>query len=117
MSKGYRYHYHKARTEFIEWFFKNHPEQEMIDLRNVMVDDEDMIGFDDEFKWALESFDDARQVKILWHYELGEHVLKIKWEHSPWWVGQRMHFYYCVMLPLDNVEFKTPYQLAVGEEE
>ena len=86
----------------------------------MMVDVEDMIDFDDELKLALESFEDCQQVKILWHYDIGEHCLKIKWEHSPWWVGQVMHFYYCVMLPIDSTQLETPSQLIsnkLGEEQ
>ena len=78
---------------------------------------EDMHEFDDEYKFAMQSFEDCEQVKILFHYDRGEHCLKVKWEHSPWWEDQVVHFYYCVMLPIDDVEFQTPYQLAGGKEE
>ena len=116
---GYKEHYHKARQEFINWYYsKHHPEYDkMCQLRSMMMDDEEMCGWDSEFQYVMDSFDDCIQVKILWHNEIKQHTLKIKWEHSPWWNGQVLHFYYCVMLPIDNVEFKTPYQLARGEEE
>lgn len=117
MSEGYAYHYAKAREEFVDWYYESHPKQEYNQLRRMMLDPEDMVDHDDELKFALESFSECEQVKILYHYDRGDHVLKIKWEHSPWWVGQVIHFYYCVMLPIDDVQFKTPYQLAVGEEE
>ena len=83
----------------------------------MMLDSEDMIEFDDEFQFALDSFDECEQVKIIFDYTRYEHQLKIKWEHSPWWTEQVLHFYYCVLLPIDNIELKHPHELSVGEEE
>ncbi len=120
MEGGYAYHYAKAREEFIDWYYKSHPNQEYNTLRSMMLDACEMIDFDDELQFALESFDECEQVKILYHYEIHEHCLKIKWEHSPWWRDQVLHFYYCVMLPLDNIRLETPSQLIadkLGEDE
>ena len=112
---GYAHHYHKAREEFQKWFYQYHPNDGMKQLFDMIP--EDMHEFDDEYKFAMQSFEDCEQVKILFHYDRGEHCLKVKWEHSPWWEDQVVHFYYCVMLPIDDVEFQTPYQLAGGKEE
>ena len=118
MEQGYTYHYHKARNEFIDWYYKKHVDQELASFWFTNCGHiDDMLMYDDELKFALEAFDESEQVKILYHYERLDHCLKIKWEVNPWWEGQVLHFYYCVMLPIDNVEFKTPYQLAGGEEE
>jgi len=113
---GYVDHYHKAKQEFTDWFYKHHPNDGMKTLYEIMP--EDMREFDDEYNFAIESFNECEQVKILFHYERGEHCLKIKWEHSPWWENQVLHFYYCIMLPIDGIDFKFPHQLvSKGEEE
>ena len=115
--KGYKHHYAKAREEFIEWYYNAHPKQEYNTLRSMMLHGDEMIEFDDELRFALEAFDESEQVKIVYEYATVGHLLKIKWEVNPWWPNQVLHFYYCVMLPIDDVDFKTPYQLAGGEEE
>jgi len=112
---GYVDHYHKAKKEFTDWFYKHHPNDGMKTLYEIMP--EDMREFDDQYKFAMESFDECEQVKILFHYERGEHCLKIKWEHSPWWENQVLHFYYCIMLPIDGIDFKFPHQLVSKREE
>jgi len=112
---GYVDHYHKAKKEFTDWFYKHHPNDGMKTLYEIMP--EDMREFDDQYKFAMESFDECEQVKILFHYERGEHCLKIKWEHSPWWENQVLHFYYCIMLPIDGIDFKFPHQLVSRREE
>ena len=114
---GYRHHYHEARKQFIDWFYnKHHPNiDQMNQMRSMCMEDEEMTMYDDELKFALEVFDEE-QVKILYNYDTNQHCLKIKWEVNPWWPNQVLHFYYCVMLPIDDVEFKTPYELATEEE-
>lgn len=112
---GYVDHYHKAKKEFTDWFYKHHPNDGMKTLYEIMP--EDMREFDDQYKFAMESFDECEQVKILFHYERGEHCLKIKWEHSPWWENQVLHFYYCIMLPIDGIDFKFPHQIVSKREE
>jgi len=112
---GYVDHYHKAKKEFTDWFYKHHPNDGMKTLYEIMP--EDMREFDDQYKFAMESFDECEQVKILFHYERGEHCLKIKWEHSPWWENQVLHFYYCIMLPIDGIDFKFPHQIVSRREE
>lgn len=118
MEGGYAHHYLEARKEFIDWFYKNHVDQELASFWFTNCGHiDDMLMYDDELKFALEAFDEAEQVKILYHYERLEHCLKIKWEVNPWWPNQVIHFYYCVMLPIDDVDFKTPYELATGRSE
>ena len=118
MSQGYKHHYYEARKQFIDWYYcEHHPWiDQMSQMRSLCMEDDEMTMYDDELKFALEAFDEE-EVKILYNYDTREHCLKIKWEVNPWWDGQVLHFYYCIMLPIDSVEFKTPYQLAVGEKE
>jgi len=117
MEGGYAQHYNAAQEEFIDWYYKDHPNEQIQTLRSMMSWDE-MREFDDELQFAIQAFEEAQQVKIIFDYTRGEHCLKIKWEVNPWWEDQVLHFYYCVLLPIDyNVEFKTPYELAKGEEE
>ena len=119
--EGYAYHYSEARLKFINWYYDGHTDQELASFWHTnRCSIDDMLMYDDEFKFALEAFDEAEQVKILYHYELGYHCLKIKWEVNPWWPSQVLHFYYCIMLPIDSVNFETPSQLIcnqLGEEE
>ena len=118
MEGGYAQHYAQAQEEFIEWYYKDHPNEQMNSLRSMMYHWDDMREFDHELKFAIEAFEECEQVKIIWNHERGEHCLKIKWEVNPWWEDQVLHFYYCVLLPIDyNVEFKTPSELARSEEE
>lgn len=114
---GYKHHYAKAKEEFINWYYSRHDDQELASFwfTNCTCIDT-MLMYDDELRHALQAFDQCEQVKILYHYERRDHVLKIKWEVNPWWEGQVLHFYYCVMLPIDNVEFKAPLLLATEEE-
>ena len=109
---NYIFHYKEARKLFINWYYSKHSNQELADhyfLNSFSIDD--MLLYDDELKFALESFEECEQIKILWHDEIGQHCLKIKWEHSPWWVNQLLHFYYCVMLPLDDKKLLEPARL------
>ena len=120
-ENGYIEHYCKAKREFVDWYYRGHVDDVLSDFyfTNCYAID-DMLVYDDELKLALQGFDECIQIKILWHYDIGEHCLKIKWEHSPYWTGQVLHFYYCVMLPLDTIALKSPSQLicdALGEEE
>ena len=116
--EGYSYHYGVARMAFINWYYDGHTDKELAELwHSDLYSIDDMLMYDNEFKHALEAFDEAEQVKILYHYERGDHCLKIKWEVNPWWPGQVLHFYYCIMLPIDQVNFTTPYKLFTGEEE
>ena len=114
---GYKHHYSKAQEEFIEWYYSKHEDQELANFwfTNCNCIDS-MLMYDDELRHALQAFDESEQVKIFYEYATVGHLLKIKWEVNPWWEGQVLHFYYCVMLPIDNVVFKTPYELATEEE-
>jgi len=116
MEGGYAQHYSQAQEEFIEWYYKDHPNEEIVTLKSMMHWDE-MWEFDGELKHAIEAFEDCEQVKIIYDYERREHCLKVKWEVNPWWPEQVLHFYYCVLLPIDyDVEFKTPFELAGGKK-
>lgn len=112
---GYEYHYQKAKKLFVDWYYKDHPNEQIQTLKSMMHWDE-MYDFDDELKFALEAFED-HQTKIIFHYDIGQHCLKIKFEVNPWWPTQVMHFYYCVLLPIDQVNFQTPYELVGGNNE
>ena len=113
---GYTQHYAQAQEEFVEWYYKDHPNEQIKTLKSMMSWDE-MMDFDCELKFAIQAFEECEQIKIIYDYNIGGHCLKIKWEVNPWWEKQVLHFYYCVLLPLDyNVEFKTPYELATEEE-
>ena len=109
---GYMFHYHKAKMEFVNWYYKAHPNKNLASFwftncHNI----EDMLPYDDELKHALEAFDDD-QVKTIYHWDIGQHCLKIKWEVSPWWENQVLHFYYAILLPIDAVVFKLPHELS-----
>jgi hypothetical protein len=114
---GYVDHYHKAKQEFVDWYYKGHPDKEMssfwfTNCYNI----DDMLMYDDELKFALEAFEDD-QVKLIYHYEIDEHCLKIKWEVNPWWPKQLLHFYYSILLPIDGIDFKFPHELVQDGEE
>ena len=116
--KGYAYHYQKAKNEFANWYYSKHEDQDLASFWYTNCSHiDDMIVYDDELKIALEGFDYCEQVKIIWHDTICQHVLKIKWEHSPYWANQVLHFYYCVLLPIDEVSLVTPASLVRGEEE
>lgn len=101
---GYIFHWEKAREE---WMTLN--KECSVKLNLDLYD-----NFYSEQRYIEEHFDEMEQVKLVYDYELGEHLLKIKWENfSCWWADcQCLGLYYCVMLPIDNVDFKTPYALA-----
>jgi len=114
---GYEYHYHKAKMEFVDWYYKAHPNKELASFWFTNCGNiDDMMMFDDELRFALEAFDDDQQ-KTIYHYDIGEHCLKIKWEVNPWWPKQVLHFYYAILLPLDNVVFKFPHELVTKDSE
>jgi len=109
---GYLFHYNKAKMEFVDWFYKYNPDKELASFWKTNCGDiESMMMFDDELKFALEAFDDDQQ-KTIYHYDIGEHCLKIKWEVNPWFENCVVHFYYAILLPIDNVEFKFPHELV-----
>jgi len=65
-----------------------------------------------ERKWAMESFRDCIQVKLL---EDGE--VKVKWEHRCWWADCKhatfLGEYYCVMAHPKYITWMHPYELAL----
>jgi len=65
----------------------------------------------EERRWAIESFEESEQIKIL---HTGE--IKLKWEHMCWWADCKhpvLHnTYYCVVAGTDNVVWEKPYDRA-----
>ena len=118
MIRDYAYHYQQSREQFAQFVInsKHNPHREDWQQWHDMLGTIDMECAIEEFRYAMESYNDtAEQVKLLYTHDKG-HLLKIKWEHAGWWAGDVLHHYYCVMLPLDNVELKFPHQVW-GEEE
>lgn len=93
-KQGYSYHYEKAVNEWMEFNIRS------ADKLGINVD-----SF--EYGYIREAFDECEQVKLVWDFTKG-HLLKIKWEHRCWWADDHSTFYYCVMLPIDNVDLKQP---------
>jgi hypothetical protein len=64
-----------------------------------------------EIIWAVESFEDAQQLKTL-----DDGSIKLKWEHPCWWADCKHPVfhgeYYCVLIPLENQNWEQPYDLA-----
>ena len=117
-NNGYFHHYSKAKEKFIDWYYKKHPDLEYASFwfTNLYGIDQ-MLMLDDELNFALDAFEESQQVKILYNYDIRQHVLKIKWEVNPWWENQVLHFYYCVMLPIDKINLVEPAKLVRREEE
>ena len=112
MMSDYRWHYAKARKQWVDKFFnEHHPRHEHWQQHRQLFETDELASYDDELRYALESFDECEQVKLIHDHKHG-HCLKIKWEHGAWWVGDNMHFYYCILLPIDNVEMFEPAALA-----
>ena len=111
--KNYAWHYEQSRQEWAKFFChsKHNPSRDSyIQLLDIYAPDE-LMGIDDEFRYAMESYDEtAEEIKIVWNSDLG-HCLKIKWEHAGWWAGDVLHHYYCVMLPLRNINLIEPAKL------
>jgi len=119
MTDDYLFHYQESREQFAQFVInsKNNPDREDWQQWHDMLGTCDMENAIEEFRYAMQSYDDtAEQVKLLWSHESG-HTLKIKWEHTGWWAGDVLHHYYCVMLPLRNVKLKFPHELTRREEE
>ena len=118
MTDDYLFHYQESREQFAQFVINsnNNPDREDWQQWHDMLGTCDMENAIEEFRYAMQSYDDtAEQVKLLWSWDSG-HTLKIKWEHTGWWAGDVLHHYYCVMLPLRDVELKFPHELK-GEEE
>jgi hypothetical protein len=118
MNEDYLSHYQHSREQFAKFVIesKHNPDREAWMTLHSMLGTEDMRNDVDEFNYAMQSYDDtAEQVKLLWTWESG-HTLKIKWEHTGWWAGDVLHHYYCVMLPLKNVELFHPHELVRTKE-
>lgn len=117
MTHDYIYHYQQSREQFAEFVInsRNNPHREDWRAWHDMLGTVDFENAEPLFAQAMQSYDeDAEQVKLLWTWENG-HVLKIKWEHAGWWKGDVLHHYYCIMLPLRDVEMKFPHQLPAND--
>ena len=116
----YLFHYQVSRERFAQFVINspNNSRREEWQQLHDMLGTIDMECQVDEFRYAMESYDDtAEQVKLIYSYDSG-HTLKIKWEHTGWWAGDVLHHYYCVLLPLRNVPLVFPHELATaGEQE
>jgi len=91
---GYSYHYQKALQEWME--FNTQSAKKL----NIDVDGH-------ELGYIRDHFDEMEQVKIVYDWGKG-HFFKVKWESRSWWADDHSHFYYCVMLDIDNVNLKQP---------
>ena len=116
-KQGYTYHWGKNLEEWTNKFYNKYNPREDCEVLPDLYCIDDLMSIDEEFRWSVESLQEAEQVKILYNYDIGQHVLKIKWEHNAWWKGDVLHHYYCVMLPIDQINLVTPYELARSEEE
>jgi|TARA_R100000482_G_scaffold121803_1_gene68399 hypothetical protein len=101
--------YKQAKKEWIQTVV-NSPNNPQRDQWKLMLDSGVLEWWEiDELKYAVESWEECEQVKLVWDDRL---YLKIKWEHSPWWVGDALHSYYCIMAPINEISFDTPYNIA-----
>jgi len=66
----------------------------------------------EERQWALQSFEESEQIKIL---HTGE--IKLKYEHCCWWADCKHpvmgNTYYCVLAGPENVVWEKPYARAI----
>ena len=67
----------------------------------------------DELRWAKESFEESRQLKLL--HQDGS--IKVKWEMPCWWADCKHTVfhgdYYCVLAHPKDVTWKSPHELAI----
>lgn len=99
---NYFEHKELARKEFIKHFVECKQGDTDIQL-SIECEFEET-----ELHWALESWDDCEQIKIL-----DDGSVKIKWEHACWWAGCPHHEYYCILAPIETTIWKEPFTLAV----
>ena len=112
MTKDYQWHYNKAREVFTEKFYNEYnPEHEYWKQHRQLFMPNELMSYDEELRYAMESFDECEQVKLVYDMKHG-HCLKIKWESGAWWAKDPLHFYYCVLLPIDGVMMMEPAELA-----
>jgi len=99
MSKkqGYSHHYEVALAEWMQF-----------NIRSAQKLGIDVDGH--ELGYIRDAFDECEQVKIVYDWGRG-HFFKVKWEHRSWWADDHTHFYYCVMLNIDNVDLKQPHEV------
>ena len=109
----YLFHYQESRELFAKHVINSHnnPHRDDWQQWHAMLGTIDMENTIEEFRYAMESYDDtAEQVKLLWTPQ-NSITLKIKWEHAGWWANDIMHHYYCVMLPLSDIPMLFPHEL------
>lgn len=112
MTRDYQWHWNKAREQWVDKFFNEYnPDYEYWQQYRQMYHVDELPSFCDELQYALEGFDnEMEQVKLIYDMKHG-HCLKIKWESGAWWAKDPLHFYYCVLLPLDGQEMFDPAEL------
>ena len=102
-GKGLNYfeHWRQARQLFIRHFIHcKHGDEDI----QQSVD----MGFEeDEFQYALESWEECEQIKML-----DDGSVKIKWEHRCWWANCPMNSYYTILAPIETTIWTQPYTLA-----
>ena len=93
-KKGYTYHYEKALQDWMKF------NQKSADKLGIHVDGH-------ELGYIRDHFDEMEQVKIVYDWGRG-HYFKVKWESRSWWADDPTHFYYCVMINIDNLNLLEP---------
>ena len=114
MTQDYEWHRDKAREEWADKFFNEyHPQhEEWLQFRSIYMNIDEIASEHEEFCYALEAFDqEMEEVKFVFDHKHGT-CLKVKWESGAWWPGDKMHFYYCVMLPMRGIGMLEPAALA-----
>ena len=70
----------------------------------------------DERRWAIESWEESEQIKILHNG-----TIKIKWEHTCWWADCKHSVfhgeYYAILAGLDQITWEEPYDRAMRLQE
>ena len=97
MTQDYGWHREKARQQWIDKFHNEHNPYDCV------------ADMHEEYEYMLDSFDrgEMEQVKFVFNHKHGT-CLKVKWESGAWWDTDRVHFYYCVMLPMRGIGMLEP---------
>lgn len=113
MTQDYGWHREKARELWVDKFYNEHnPEHDKwSQLRSMFMSNDELADADDELRYALQCFDDDMEsVKFVFNHKHGT-CLKVKWECGAWWEGDKIHFYYCVLLPMRGLSMLEPAEL------
>lgn len=109
MTKDYGWHREKALEQWVDKFFNEyHPQHmEWTQRRALYCDHRDIASDDEEFAYALDSFEEMETMKFVWNHKHGT-CLKVKWEAGAWWSGDNIRFYYCVLMPMRGMGMLEP---------